>query len=258
MAVLGGARRSGRTETVGERTRLDILEATERLLALNGPAATSIRNIAAKAEVNVAAVNYHFHSKDGLIDELLRRRLAPLNDARLRLLDLAVARVQQVPTLEAILEAFVVPMLRFASEESVGARALVAAQFLSRAANKPGGLNGVDATHAQVERRFLGLLARALPGIDGPTLRWRYSFLEGALTLAMCGPAPEPSHLPASNSYLSGSYAAMFDVGMSRSMGAAELSEVEPSPPGDTMNSSIANFIAFAAGGLRSDAPQVG
>jgi len=188
MAVLGGARRNGRTETVGERTRLDILEATERLLAVNGPNATSIRSIAARADVNVAAVNYHFHSKDGLIDELLRRRATPLNQERLKQLDVCLAAAEgNIASLESVLRAFVTPLLRFAAAEHLAARALVAAQFLSRAAHRPGGFNSADYLHETVERRFLQAFSDALPGVDRSTLSGRYRFLEGALTLAMCG-----------------------------------------------------------------------
>jgi AcrR family transcriptional regulator len=188
MAVLGGARRNGRTETVGERTRLEILEATETLLAVNGPNATSIRSIAARADVNVAAVNYHFHSKDGLIDELLRRRATPLNQERLRRLDACLAgAASSAVKLEDVLHAFVTPMFEFAANEHLAARALVSAQFLSRAAHRPGGFTSADDLHEMLERRFLQAFAAALPGLDPATLRGRYRFLEGAITLAMCG-----------------------------------------------------------------------
>ncbi len=232
MTVLGQARRNGRTETVGERTRLDILEATETLLALNGPGATSIRNIAARAEVNVAAVNYHFHSKDGLIDELLRRRATPLNQERLRRLDACLgvtvaAGGERVASLEDILQAFVAPMLHFAAAEPLPARALVAAQFLSRAAHRPGGFSSADTLHAKVEQRFLEGFATCLPTITPPVLVERFRFLEGALNLAMCGADEPPEVVPDD----------------SADQKAARVG---------AMIETTANFIAFAAAGLRS------
>ena len=58
-----------------EITRQRILKAAVRLFADRGYEATSIRTIAARANVNQAAINYHFKSKDGLYHEVLRRAL---------------------------------------------------------------------------------------------------------------------------------------------------------------------------------------
>src|SRR5439155_23704053 len=53
-----------------DRTRTAILEAAERLYADRGFADVTLRDIVAAADVNLAAVNYHFGSKDELIAEL--------------------------------------------------------------------------------------------------------------------------------------------------------------------------------------------
>ena len=47
-------------------TKDRILDAAERLFAHKGIEATSLRNITAEAGVNLAAVNYHFQSKEAL------------------------------------------------------------------------------------------------------------------------------------------------------------------------------------------------
>ena len=49
--------------------------------------ATSLRDITSEAQVNLAAVNYHFGSKEHLFQAVLRRRLDGLNEARVRALD---------------------------------------------------------------------------------------------------------------------------------------------------------------------------
>ncbi len=67
-------------------TKLAILKATERLVAAKGFEATSLRAITTAAKVNLAAVNYHFATKDALIVAMLNRRLRPVNEARLALL----------------------------------------------------------------------------------------------------------------------------------------------------------------------------
>jgi len=54
-----------------ETTRDKVLKTTVRLLAKSEPSLLTIRQIAAEAGVNVAAVNYHFQSKENLIDEAI-------------------------------------------------------------------------------------------------------------------------------------------------------------------------------------------
>jgi AcrR family transcriptional regulator len=67
-------------------TRDKILDACERLYARDGVEGLSLRIITESAEVNLAAVNYHFGGKDILITEMLKRRLQPIHDERLALL----------------------------------------------------------------------------------------------------------------------------------------------------------------------------
>ena len=62
-----------------DRTRTAILEAAERLYADRGFADVTLRDIVAAAGVNLAAVNYHFGSKDELIAELFVTRSLALN-----------------------------------------------------------------------------------------------------------------------------------------------------------------------------------
>jgi len=73
-------------------TKDRILDVAERLFAEHGFANTSLRSITAEAGANLAAVNYHFQSKDALIQAVFARRLGPLNQARLEMLDAAEAR----------------------------------------------------------------------------------------------------------------------------------------------------------------------
>ncbi len=61
-------------------TKTLILDTAEKLFATNGFTGTSLRAIIKEAGVNTASVHYHFGSKEGLIEEVLRRRAAPLNE----------------------------------------------------------------------------------------------------------------------------------------------------------------------------------
>ena len=73
-------------------TRTRILDAAEELFMQHGFEGTSMRLLTAKAGVNLAAVNYHFGSKDALIEAVFRRRLDPMNTARIAALEQARGR----------------------------------------------------------------------------------------------------------------------------------------------------------------------
>src|ERR1700675_4146146 len=93
-------------------TKTKILNAAEKLFALNGFDATSLRDITAQAQVNLAAVNYHFQSKDSLGDAVIARRVEPVNRRRLEMLDGAGPE----PSVEQILTAFLTPALEIRLE----------------------------------------------------------------------------------------------------------------------------------------------
>ena len=97
-------------ELDGRDTKARILDAAEALFASSGFAGASLRSITADADANLAAVNYHFGSKDDLIQAVFARRLTPLNEERLRLLDQLEADAGDgPPDLEAIVRAFLIP-----------------------------------------------------------------------------------------------------------------------------------------------------
>src|SRR5678816_574617 len=100
-----------RTVKPPHETRTRILDAAEELFMLHGFEGTSMRQLTAKADVNLAAVNYHFGSKDALIEAVFRRRLDPMNAARIAALDAIEASGRPLPP-EAIIRAFVGESLR--------------------------------------------------------------------------------------------------------------------------------------------------
>ena len=72
-------------------TKERILGAAEELFAQHGFAGTSLRQVTSRADVNIAAVNYHFGSKENLVNEVFRRRMDDMTAARLSQLDRALA-----------------------------------------------------------------------------------------------------------------------------------------------------------------------
>ena len=93
----------------GAKTRKRILDTAECLFAERGFAATSVRDITARAGCNLAAVNYHFGGKQNLYSEVFRRRLAALREQRLA--SIHDAR-ENTDSLEAVLAAFADVFLR--------------------------------------------------------------------------------------------------------------------------------------------------
>ena len=113
----GEGRRTTMTKEVlshrSEATRARLLKAAETLFAEKGCHATSVRDLSAKAGVNLAAVCYHFGSKERLLVEALARQIRPLNKKRLAALEVVMAASPK-PSLSAVLDAFARTMVEAA------------------------------------------------------------------------------------------------------------------------------------------------
>src|SRR3954468_11291615 len=104
-------------------TRTRILDAAEELFMQHGFEGTSMRLLTTRAAVNLAAVNYHFGSKDALIEAVFRRRLDPMNAARLGALEkLETEAAGRALAPEAIIRAFVGESLRMIEDAKGGGR----------------------------------------------------------------------------------------------------------------------------------------
>ncbi len=99
-----------------DETNLRILDTAERLFAARGIDAVSVRSILADAGVNVALAHYHFGSRAGLIEAVLRRRVAPLNEERVRLIR-ELESCGRAYSIEDVLRASYEPMLRLLYEQ---------------------------------------------------------------------------------------------------------------------------------------------
>ena len=98
-------------------TRETILDTAESLFAQQGHEATSMRQITGAAGVNLASVNYHFGSKESLVQAVLKRRLEVLNRERMRLLDELEAQSGGNPLKPSqIVDAFFGTLLRLAAD----------------------------------------------------------------------------------------------------------------------------------------------
>ena len=163
-------------------TKDRILSAAEELFAVHGFAGTSLRQVTSAADVNIAAVNYHFGSKENLVNEVFRRRMDEMSAARLA--QLARANNDRPGDLRAVLAAFVEPALAMAGENHNGGAFV---RVIARAyAEKNDNLRKFLSDHyGHVLREFAKAIAACLPQLSKEHLYWRLDLLAGALTYAM-------------------------------------------------------------------------
>jgi AcrR family transcriptional regulator len=83
-----------------------LLDAAERLFCEYGFKGTSIRDIAASAGCNIASVNYYFGSKEKLYEEVWRRHLIPMRDARIASINNVMSKAETLPNLKDLLRSF--------------------------------------------------------------------------------------------------------------------------------------------------------
>lgn len=166
-------------------TKDQIIQAAEILFALNGYGGTSLRDITERAGVNVAAVNYHFGSKENLLIELLDRIIAPINTERLEMLEEASA--DGPPDLEQILTAFLLPDLT--SLNLLRARNPDLPRFVSRMYSEASPLMGriVGMQFAEMREKFGEAFARALPELSPTEISFRLSCIVGIVVYLFAG-----------------------------------------------------------------------
>jgi AcrR family transcriptional regulator len=162
-----------------DQTKSAILAAAERLYADRGFGDVTLRDIVAEANVNLAAVNYHFGSKDELIAELFVTRSLALNRERLRELRAAEECGGGRAEVSEILRALIGPSLRGClgpeRERSTAARFMIRASIESVPPIRR--IRNREIDHL---RKFVAAMLRALPDRAEVELYWGLHF-----TLAM-------------------------------------------------------------------------
>jgi len=169
-------------------TKQRILDTAESLFMEHGFEATSLRSITAAAGVNLAAVNYHFGSKEELFQSVLTRRLDPMNHARLALLTrLEREAGPHALSCDKILTALFVPALALARDPARGGKNFL--RLLGRAYADPAPFirQFLSTQYAQMIARFKEAFARALPKLPRKELSWRLHFIMAALSYTLAG-----------------------------------------------------------------------
>jgi AcrR family transcriptional regulator len=176
-------------------TRTRILDAAEELFMLHGFEATSMRQLTAKAGANLAAVNYHFGSKSSLVEAVFRRRLDPMNSARIAELERLEREAANRPGIkegasvalspEAIIRAFIGASLRMIEDTKSGGRTFI--RLLGRTYTDPQKTIRalIGQLYAPAMERFKAAFERALPQMPRDELVWRMHFMFGTLAYTL-------------------------------------------------------------------------
>ena len=166
-------------------TKERILDAAEELFAERGFRGTSLRAVTSAAGVNLAAVNYHFGSKEALLHAALGRRIGPVNEQRLKWLERLQAEAPDGRAqVRDILESLLAPAVH-AIPEGVG-RAL-AGRLYAEPPDVAGPL--LRDLFADVAQHYLAALERSLPELPAAELAWRFQFVIGVMVQVISGMA---------------------------------------------------------------------
>jgi AcrR family transcriptional regulator len=156
-------------------TRENLLNAAEFLFGEYGYAATSLRQIIGRAKANLASIHYHFGSKRELLEQVILRKVGPINEQRLRLLDQFESEAAPLPvSVEKIVEAVILPaMLTDKDRQFV--------KFMGRM-HSEGLIPEISQRLFQpLISRFLAAASRACPDITMEELVWKIHFMVGAM-----------------------------------------------------------------------------
>ena len=209
-----------------------IAAAAEQVFAEMGTEKATLRDITARADVNVAAVSYYFGSKSDLVHQVFDRLSTRLNEQRIRDLDECFARAKRSgrgPDLRSILEIFIRPYL-----EGKSGRLFARMILQHRLAPSEVTQTIISAHFDPMARRFIGAIADACPHLDAKVFFWRYVFMIGSLVYAVAdtGVLDRTAHLSGgrvrarSPADLAGAMLDFFVAGMSSEPSAAS----EPAP----------------------------
>ena len=165
-------------------TKNRILAAAEALFMEHGFEATSLRQITALAEVNLAAVSYHFGSKEELFESVLTRRLDPMNSMSWNVGHLAWQEQRYFLTMGSGRRR--IPDSSSRATQRGGQNFL---RLLGRAYADPAPFirRFLSEQYAVMITRFKAAFGRALPELPKKELSWRLHFVMGALSYTLAG-----------------------------------------------------------------------
>lgn len=173
----------GRREA-GERTRERLIEATLELLAEHGESSVSLRDITDAAGTNVAAVSYHFGSKDALVGAAIDQSIGRLVQQQVDAL-----RALDDPTIEQIAAAWAHPVVSAVASSPCADQVFmrVVGRTLTTCTGER--REQVTAQSAHANDELVAALRRVMPDRDESELRFRAAAVDSVLNHVTTGAA---------------------------------------------------------------------
>ncbi|TVP87603.1 MAG: TetR/AcrR family transcriptional regulator [Thioalkalivibrio sp.] len=171
-------------------TRARILDTAEALFVEHGLDGTSMRMITGRAGVNLAAVNYHFGSKENLIREVFEQRVQALNRRCIDALDRYADEARQSGRALRpgdLLEAFLQPVFELAADTENGGYRFMRLLGRTHSEVSPFMRRLLAELYGDTLQRFLDVLCGSLPGVPREEVHWRVHFMMGATSYAIAG-----------------------------------------------------------------------
>ncbi|GAQ00007.1 TetR/AcrR family transcriptional regulator [Leptolyngbya sp. NIES-2104] len=160
-------------------TKTQIITVAQRLFAEQGFAGTTLRNVVSEAGVNLAAVHYHFGSKEELFRAVVAQLARPVVERELSLLADLKAK-PEVPSVEDILTALLKPNLEMLCQDEE--TQFVRSQFMGRCRTEPKPIQSIaNEEFAAATEAFLDVLQRVLPEQSRSHLRWKFDLVIAVL-----------------------------------------------------------------------------
>lgn len=164
-----------------------ILEAAEAMFAEAGYRAVSLRSITQACGANIAAIHYHFGSKEVLLEQIFARRCSVINNERFRLLEACREGPGRPPMLEQILEAYLRPSLVLPDGDE-GARRFMRLRAVLAHEQADLSRNLIAKYFNHVSGTFIGALLKELRHLSARDIFWRFHFLLGAQYFTLANP----------------------------------------------------------------------
>jgi AcrR family transcriptional regulator len=161
-----------------------ILDVSEELFSIHGYSGVTIKDVAEKIRVHSALILYYFNGKQGLFDAVWERRIQGTAAARARALDAYEAEVGDHPTVEGALKAYYDSAFDDFIKGGEGVRNF--GRLFAQINNAPGfGAQKMQMSFDPVVLRLIGILQKALPGVDRKDIFWGFQFTSGAYSQSL-------------------------------------------------------------------------
>jgi AcrR family transcriptional regulator len=164
-------------------TRRKMIEAAEMEFADHGFDGASVRQIALRADVPVALINYHFGSKEGLYRAIFEMRAPMIVDQRIAGLRLAEMESDPERKVEMIVKAVLVPNLHMRSTEKNSSYARILAREVSDP--KSHDRKVIAEFFDPIAHKVMEAMREAMPDRTSEEINWGYQAMLGAMVYTM-------------------------------------------------------------------------